>query len=306
MHQLVSSARTGPAERRRALGRLLDAPALLIAPGVFDGLSAAIAAEAGAAAVYVSGGAVARSAGVPDLGLLSFAEVRDRVRDIVQAVDVPVIADADTGYGGVFNVMRTVAEFEEIGVAALHLEDQAEPKRCGHYAGKRLVDPVEMAAKLAAARRARRDDGLLLIARTDAIAVEGFDAAITRAEMYARCGADLLFVEAPQTTAQVEQIPRRLARPVIINMFAGGRTPLIGADRLATLGYRAMIVPSDLQRAAVFAMRETVAALLRDGCSTSVDERMVSFTDRERLVGLPAFAALEEEFVSAAVPEPRN
>ncbi|MGH3545629.1 MAG: isocitrate lyase/PEP mutase family protein, partial [Mycobacteriales bacterium] len=224
----------------RRLRELLGRPGLVVAPGVYDGLSAIIAQQAGFEAVYASGGAIARSAGLPDLGLLSSTEAAGRIAEIVEAVDLPVIVDADTGYGNALNVRRTVAQLERIGVAALHLEDQITPKKCGHYNNKSLIDTAEMSAKLRAALDARTDDNLLLIARTDAIAVEGFDAAIDRAAAYAAAGADMLFVEAPQSVAQVRQIAQRLGVPLLINMFAGGKTPLMDAAQLAGLGYRVL------------------------------------------------------------------
>lgn len=303
MTRYVSAHRPTAADKRRALRTALDQPGVMVAPGVFDGLSAIVAESAGARAVYVSGGAVSRSAGVPDLGLVAFPEMRDRIRDVVKAVGVPVIADADTGYGGPFNVMRTVDELEDIGVAALHLEDQADPKRCGHYPDKTLVPAAEMSAKIRAAVHARRDHDLVIIARTDALAVEGFDAALQRAEQYGEAGADALFVEAPETVEQIRTIPGRLRRPVLINMFQGGKTPLLDAGTLAGLGYKIMIVPSDLQRAALHAMRETAQALLADGPSHVIADRMVSFAERDTLVGLPAYARLEDELSRS--PRPR-
>src|SRR5690606_23669745 len=177
---------------------------LLVAPGVYDGLSARVAAGAGAEAVYMSGGAVARSAGIPDIGLLTMTEVLGRLREIVDAVTVPVVADADTGYGNALNVGRTVEEFERLGVAAIHLEDQITPKRCGHYDGKELVSAAEMVGKLRAAVEARRE--MLIIARTDAIATEGIEGAIRRAHLYAETGVDAIFVEAPETEEQIARV----------------------------------------------------------------------------------------------------
>lgn len=196
----------------RRLRERLRAPGLLVAPGVFDGLSARIAELAGFEALYASGGAIARSAGVPDLGLLSLTEVLGRLREIVDATGLPVIADADTGYGSALNVFRTVREFERMGVAALHLEDQVSPKRCGHYAGKQVIPADEMVGKLWAAHEARCDPDLVLIARTDARAVEGLEGAIRRGNLYAREGADLVFVEAPESEDEVRASPARCGR----------------------------------------------------------------------------------------------
>ncbi len=289
-----------PAPRPPAahLRRLLAREQLLVAPGVFDGLSARLAERSGAEAVYASGGAIARSAGYPDLGLLGVGEVLGRLGQITEAVGIPVIADADTGYGNALNVRRTVRAFERLGVAALHLEDQESPKRCGHYEGKRLVPTDEMLGKLRAALEARRDPDLVIIARTDAIAVEGLDAALARAEAYREAGADVLFVEAPESEAQVETIAERLPGPKLINVFRGGKTPLLPRERLAELGYRVAILPSDLQRAAIRAMQETLEVIGRDGNAAALDHRLATFAERDEIVGLGEYRALDERYGS--------
>ncbi len=282
----------------RQLRTLLQRPDLLVAPGVYDGLSTIIVQQAGFEAVYASGGAIARSSGVPDLGLLSVTEMASRIAEIVEAAAVPVIADADTGYGNPLNVARTVAQLERIGVAALHLEDQVTPKRCGHYDTKSLISPAEMSAKIRAAVDARADDDLLVIARTDAIAVEGFDAALARARAYADAGADMLFVEAPQSLEQIRQIAQRLDQSLLINMFAGGKTPLMSAAELAELGYRLMIVPSDLQRAAISAMRKAADTLRSDGSTAAITGELATFTERDQLIGLPSYQELEQRYAT--------
>jgi 2-methylisocitrate lyase-like PEP mutase family enzyme len=280
----------------RRLRERLRAPGLLVAPGVFDGLSARIAAEAGFEALYASGGAIARSAGLPDLGLLSLTEVVSRVREITDAAGLPVIADADAGYGNALSVVRTVVEFERAGVAALHLEDQVTPKKCGHYAGKQLVSADEFVGKLRAALDARRDPDLVIIARTDARAVLGLEAAIERANRYAEAGADVLFVEAPESEEELERIARAVAAPLLVNMFAGGRTPLVAPARLEALGYRIMIVPSDLQRAAIAAMQEAAALVRATGTATGMGDRLASFAERDRLVALAAWEERERRY----------
>src|SRR6201997_705465 len=231
------------------LRQLLASGRAVVAPGVFDGLSARLTEQAGFGAVYASGGAIARSAGIPDLGLLSLSEIVARLEMIVDAVAVPVIADADTGYGNALNVQRAVRAFERTGVAALHLEDQTFPKKCGHYEDKGLVPVGEMAQKLKAARDALADQDLIVIARTDAIAVEGFAAALDRAAAYGEAGADVIFVEAPTTEEEIATVARRFPGWKLINMFQGGKTPLLPVARLETLGYNIVIIPSDLQRA---------------------------------------------------------
>jgi 2-methylisocitrate lyase-like PEP mutase family enzyme len=278
------------------LRQLLAGRDVIVAPGVYDGLSARLTAAAGFPAVYATGGGIARSMGVPDLGLLSATEVVAHLAPIVEQAAVPVIADADTGYGNALNARRTAREFERLGVAALHLEDQAFPKRCGHYDDKSLVPAAEMAQKLRAVREALSDPDFVVIARTDAIAVEGLDAALARAEAYLDAGADVSFVEAPESVEQIEAIARRLKGPKLINMFQGGRTPLVPAARLAELGYRIVIIPSDLQRAAIFAMQAALAAIRRDGHSASLRDRMVSFAERERVVDTAGYLALDRRY----------
>ena len=278
-----------------ALRQLLKGDDVVVAPGVYDGLSARLARAAGFVAVYATGGGIARSMGYPDLGLLSLSEVLDRLREIVHHAQVPVIADADTGYGNALNVRRTVREFAQTGVAALHLEDQTFPKRCGHLDDKSVVAPAEMVGKVRAARDAASGTDLVLIARTDAIAVEGLDAAIERAHAYAEAGADVVFVEAPTSEAQIETIARRVAAPKLLNMFEGGKTPFVPLARLRALGYRIVIIPSDLQRAAIHAMQDVLAAIQRDGTSRSVAGRMVSFAEREAIVGTAEYLRLDRE-----------
>jgi 2-methylisocitrate lyase-like PEP mutase family enzyme len=283
-----------------SLRRLLAAPDIIVAPGVYDGLSARLAARAGFPAVYATGGGIARSLGYPDLGLLCMTEIIDRLLPIVEHAAVPVIADADTGYGNALNVHRAVRAFERAGVAALHLEDQVFPKRCGHLDDKAVVPTSEMVSKLVAARDAATDPDLVLIARTDAIAVEGLEAALGRAQAYAEAGADVIFVEAPRSTAEIEAIARRLRAPLLINMFLGGKTPLVPLARLRELGYRIVIIPSDLQRAAIRAMEETLAAIRRDGNSSALAERMASFTDRESIVGTDAYLERDRRYAEKA------
>jgi 2-methylisocitrate lyase-like PEP mutase family enzyme len=278
-----------------ALRQLLEVDDVVVAPGVYDGLSARLARHAGFAAVYATGGGIARSMGYPDLGLLGLTEVVERLVGIVEHAGVPVIADADTGYGNALNVRRAVREFERAGVAALHLEDQTFPKRCGHLDDKTLVPTAEMVGKLRAARAAAGDPDLVLIARTDAIAVEGLDAAIERAHAYAGAGADVLFIEAPTTEAQIEAIARRLPGPKLLNMFEGGKTPLVPLARLRALGYRIVIIPSDLQRAAIRGMQDVLAAIRRDGNSRALADRMASFSERETIVGTAEYLARDRE-----------
>ena len=282
-----------PTQRLR---ELLSRDEVQVAPGVFDGISARLVEQAGFALAYASGGAISRSMGYPDMGLLSMSEVIGRLAPIVDAVTIPVVADADTGYGNALNAQRAVRAFERLGVAGLHLEDQVFPKRCGHYDDKAVVPVAEMVQKIRAARDAATDPDLVLIARTDAIAVEGFDAAIERAAAYAEAGADVLFVEAPQSEEQIEEIGRRLPQPKLINMFLGGKTPIVPLDRLQAWGYRLVIVPSDLQRAALFAMNEVLGALKDRGNSAGLADRMASFADREAIIGTSSYLELDARY----------
>ena len=278
-----------------ALRKLIGGDEIIVAPGVYDGMSARLVQRAGFTAVYATGGGIARSMGYPDLGLLGLTEVADRLSVIVEHAGVPVIADADTGYGNTLNVRRTIREFERAGVAALHLEDQTFPKRCGHLDDKTVVPRGEMVQKLRAARDAASDADLVLIARTDAIAVEGLEAAIERALAYAEAGADVIFVEAPTSEAQMETIARRVSTPKLLNMFEGGKTPLVPLDRLGALGYRIVIIPSDLQRAAIRAMQDVLTAIRRDGNSRALADRMATFTEREAIVGTAEYLTRDRE-----------
>ncbi|RAP63348.1 isocitrate lyase [Achromobacter sp. HZ01] len=268
---------------------------VVVAPGAYDGMSARLVAAAGFPAVYASGGAIARAAGYPDIGLLSFTEVMDRVEKIVDASGLPVVADADTGFGGSANVERTVRIMERAGVAAFHIEDQSFPKRCGHLDDKSLVDVEEMCRKVHIARQTVSDPDALVIARTDAIAVEGFDAALARAQRYVEAGADMLFVEAPETREQIQAIAERLPGLKLINMFYGGKTPLVPLPELAAMGYRLVIIPSDLQRAAIHAMQATLAAIRQTGDSSALAERLTSFKEREEIVQTRRYLALDAQ-----------
>jgi 2-methylisocitrate lyase-like PEP mutase family enzyme len=257
---------------------------IAVAPGAYDGLSARLVEQAGFPAVYASGGAIARSAGVPDLGLVPMSAIADRYASMVDVTGVPVIADADTGYGNALNAQAAARAFERAGVAAFHLEDQTFPKKCGHYDDKSIVPKQEMVQKLKAVRDALHDPDFIVIARTDAIAVEGLSAAIDRAAAYREAGADMVFVEAPTSEAQIAEIARALPGWKLINMFEGGKTPLLPVSRLEALGYQLVIIPSDTQRAAIKAMQRVLAVIARDGSAGAAAGDMVSFKERESLV----------------------
>ena len=283
---------------RQVLKRLLGRDELLIAPGCFDGLSARLVEEAGFEAAYLSGGAVARSLGIPDIGLVTMSETIERAAQVVAAVKLPIIADADTGYGNAVNLVRTVREFERIGVAAIHIEDQITPKRCGHLDGKEVISLAEMEKKLEAALAARTDSEFCIIARTDARGVHGFDDAIARARSFAKLGVDAIFVEAPQSEQELAEIPRRIPDvPLLVNVFKGGKTPMLPIKRLQQMGYRIAIYPSETQRAAIHAMRMALATLKRDGTTESIDEALTTFKERDRVVGLDDWQKIERQYL---------
>ncbi len=253
----------GQAPARQRLKDLLDSHELIIAPGVFDGISAQLTKRTGHAAAYMTGAGVAASGfGLPDIGLVTATEMADRVAMITEALgDIPLIADADTGYGAPMNVVRTVRAYDAAGVAAIQLEDQVFPKRCGHLPDKQVVDTAVFEQTLAAALDARSDDHLLVVARTDARAPLGLDAAIERANRYAQAGADIIFVEAPQDTDEIERIAREVDAPLLINLVLGGMTPLQSASRLQELGYAIAIHPSNLLAQATFGMLQSLCEL---------------------------------------------
>lgn len=292
------SERGRPSTAGRRLRELLQSDDVIVAPGVFDGLSARLVERAGFPVVYASGGAVARSTGLPDMGLVSAGEVAARLESIVDAVEIPVIADADSGYGNTLNVRRTVARFLKVGIAALHIEDQTVPKRCGHYEEKSLVTCEEMVQKLRAAHDVLGDSDVVLIARTDALAMEGFEAAVERGRRYMEAGADMLFVEAPRSESEIARLAEALPCPKLLNMFHGGKTPVLPLSRLGDLGYRLVIVPGDLQRAAIRAMEEALQLIRRDGSTEAMADRMASFAHREEIVRTDRYMELARAYAS--------
>jgi 2-methylisocitrate lyase-like PEP mutase family enzyme len=283
---------------RQVLKQLFQRDRLLVAPGCFDGLSARLVEEAGFEAAYLSGGAVARSMGIPDIGLVTMSEVIERAAQVVAAVKIPIIADADTGYGNAINLVRSVREFERTGVAAIHIEDQITPKRCGHLDGKEVIPLAEMEKKLQAALASRSDPDFSIIARTDARGVHGFDDAIRRGRAFAGLGVDAVFVEAPQSEAELEEIPRAIPNvPLLVNVFKGGKTPMLPVERLQQMGYRIAIYPSETQRAAIHAMRQALGLLKRDGTTEKMDDALTTFKERDKVVGLDEWQQLEKQYL---------
>jgi 2-methylisocitrate lyase-like PEP mutase family enzyme len=243
------------------LRALLRADAMVIAPGAYDGLTAKLIEQAGFPAVYMTGAGTSVSLGYPDFGLLTMSEMVDNAARIVRAVDVPVIADADTGYGSELNVFRTVQEYEQRGVAAIHIEDQVSPKKCGHLDDKEIVPRDDYTAKIRAAVAAKRSADFMIIARTDARAVAGLDEAVARANEALAAGADMAFVEAPQTMEELAAIPRRVAGPCLLNVVRGGKTPEIDLREAQRMGYRLAIVPGLLLTAVIGACDDVLAQL---------------------------------------------
>jgi 2-methylisocitrate lyase-like PEP mutase family enzyme len=284
---------------RQKFKDLLCRDKLLVAPGCFDGLSARLVEEAGFEAAYLSGGAVARSMGIPDIGLVTMSEVIERAAQVVSAIKIPVIADADTGYGNAINLVRTVREFERVGVAAIHIEDQITPKRCGHLDGKEVISLPEMEKKLEAAIATRADPDFCLIARTDARGVHGFDEAIRRGRAFAKVGVDAVFVEAPQSEAELEEIPCQLPNvSLLVNVFKGGKTPMLPVERLQKMGYRIAIYPSETQRAGIYAMRMVLGLLRKTGTTEAMDEALTTFNERDKIVGLDDWQQLERRYLA--------
>ena len=268
-----------------------------MAPGAYDGLTARLVEHAGFPAVYLTGAGISYSTlAQPDLGLVAFSEMVDRATRVVQAVGIPLIADADTGYGGPLNVIRTVREYERAGVAAIQLEDQAFPKRCGHLARKSLISPEEMCGKIEAACWARANPHTVIIGRTDARAVEGLDAALERARRYAAAGAELIFVEAPESREELAWIAREFPGAAMVNMVEGGKTPLLAVAELQALGFRLVIFPNLVTRVTSKAALDALATLKLSGTSAELASRMLSFSELNQLLGLDDLLDLADRF----------
>lgn len=277
------------------LRRLLDEPGTLVVPGAYNGLVARIFEEAGFDAVYAGGHGAAASYGLPDVGLITQTEMAAHVERIARAVDVPVIADIDEGYGDVINVVRTVQLFERVGAAGLQLEDQQSPKRCGHMEGKRLIPRDSMVRKLEAAAGARANPDTVLVARTDAIAVNGLDDALARLEAYANAGADVLFLEAPRSVDEI-RAATELGKPLLANISEGGKTPIVELDELRALGVKIALYPSSAIFAMAYTTRQVAAALRDEGSTRSLVDRMVPLEEFNDLAGLPRWSEVEARF----------
>jgi 2,3-dimethylmalate lyase len=286
-----------PGDRQR-LRDLVDSGEMVLAPGCYDSLGARLIEEAGFPAAYMTGfGTSAGRLGRPDVGLLTLSEMVDNARRIVQAVDIPVIADADTGYGNPLNVVRTVREYEAAGVSAIHLEDQAMPKKCGHMEGKELIGAGEMVAKVSAAVAARHSSDFLIIARTDARAVEGLNRALERAQRYRDAGADMLFIEAPQSTDEIRAVADRFADvPLLFNYAEGGRTPAVTHTFLREMGFSLVIFPLSTLLAATAAMRSVLAEIKAQGTPIEILPSMLGFDAFLDFIGTGEMRELEQRF----------
>lgn len=282
---------------RQKLRALLSKPGYTIVPGAHDTLTAKLVELAGFDGVYLTGGGYSRACGYPDIGLLTMTEITQYISRTVDALEIPVIADMDAGYGNALNVIRAVREYEKTGVAAFHLEDQVSPKKCGHYEGKLLVSRQEMVGKIKAAVDTRRDADMVIIARSDARAVEGLQASIDRVNAYLEAGADVGFVEAPQSAEELASAARQLTKPALANIFEGGKTPALPAAELEAMGYRIGIYPSQTHRAAIAAAKRVLAVLKRDGDTAAIESELATFNDREDAVNAARWRALENRYL---------
>jgi 2-methylisocitrate lyase-like PEP mutase family enzyme len=292
----VGPGRT-PSEHRAALRAALDAGTVVL-PGVTDALGVRLARRAGFAAAYVTGAGLANAQfGVPDLGLVSLEEVAAHTRRLSDAAELPLVVDADTGYGGPVATMRTVRLLERAGASAIQLEDQEMPKRCGHFDDHTLIPAEHMAAKLVAARQALEDPATVLVARTDARSVHDIDEAIRRARLYADAGADVLFVEAPRTVEELGRVGEALRGvPLVVNVVEGGKTPELTLEKYEQLGFRVVLFANYLMRSMMWAGREALDHLAATGETASRVDRMATWRDRQDLFNLPAFTAAEAWF----------
>ncbi len=282
---------------KQRLKQLVEARSGLIVPGAFNALSAKVIADLGFQAIYVTGAGVTNMwFGMPDQGFMGLHEIADHTARIRDAVDVPLIVDADTGFGNALNVVHTVRTLERAGADCIQLEDQVAPKRCGHFSGKEVISTEEAVSKIKAAVDARRDPDFLIMARTDAAATHGFEAAVERAQKFAEAGADILFVEAVTKAEEVRALPQRPAKPQLMSMVIGGKTPAFNADQLGELGFGIVLYANAALQGAVMGMQKTLTTL-RDAKEVREDSGLVTpFAERQRLVNKPAWDALEQRY----------
>ena len=291
-------------EKRAALAGAIREGRFVVAPGVYDMISARLADRMGFEALYMTGYGVAASLlGLPDAGLATYADLQDRVRTIASGTRTPLICDADTGFGGLLNVRRTVRGYEDAGCAAIQLEDQEIPKKCGHTPGRRVVPVRDMVEKVQVAVEARRDHNFLIIARSDARTGLGLDEAIERGRAYAEAGADVIFVEAPESEEEIARIGESIDKPLLANMIAGGKTPILPAERLKALGFAIAIYPAAGMLPAAGAMRETFRTLLRDGSTANLEVPAISLSEMHALMGFEEVWAFERRWAREEAPQ---
>ena len=289
---------------RKKLRKLIAKGEFFIAPGAYDALTARLVERAGFDVVYATGAGIANSQlAIPDIGLCTMNEILEQVRKMVSAVEIPVAADIDTGFGNAVNLYRTIREFERAGVAAVQIEDQVSPKRCGHFDGKQIVPFDEAVAKIRAAKEARQDPDLVIIARTDAIAVAGMDEAIRRAKAFLQNGADMLFVEAPNSREELAYVARHVSGPKIANIVEGGRTPVVSADDLAAMGYSMALYANLVLRSSVFAIQRNLAHLKEKGDTRGLLDNIITMGDRAEVTDKEFYDDLEYRFVTNVSPE---
>ena len=284
-------------ENQPTLKQLLARDRILVAPCCYDMISARLIEQAGFEAVYLGGYAhVASHVGLPDAGLATFSEMLERVHNLVRCVNLPVLADGDTGYGNALNMRRTVQEYEQAGAQAIQIEDQEMPKKCGHTPGKRLIGAEEMALKVEAAAHSRRSDDFLIIARTDAIAVMGLEEAVERGRLYERAGADVVFLEAPTTVEELKAAAGSFGVPTMANLIEGGKTPFLSAAELQELGFKIAAYPHSLILGCIRSIQKTLRALKEDGTTREVTGEMADFAELDELIGFPEARAWEAKY----------
>ena len=283
---------------RKQLKKLVEARRGVLVPGAFNALSAKVIEDLGFEAIYVTGAGVTNMwFGMPDQGFMGLAEIADHTARIRDAVNVPLIVDADTGFGNALNVYHTVRTLERAGADCIQLEDQVAPKRCGHFSGKEVISVEEATSKIKAAADARRDPDFLIMARTDAAATHGFEAAVERAQRFAEAGADILFVEAVTTADEIRALPQRLDKPQLMNMVIGGKTPIFNADQLGELGYGIVLYANAALQGAVAGMQKALTVLRDEKAVQESSGLVATFAERQRLVGKPEWDALEKRYM---------
>ncbi|MDR2328040.1 MAG: isocitrate lyase/phosphoenolpyruvate mutase family protein [Comamonas sp.] len=284
-------------DTKKLLKDMVAARRGVLVPGAFNALSAKVIEDLGFEAIYVTGAGVTNMwFGMPDQGFMGLAEIADHTARIRDTVSVPLLVDADTGFGNALNVYHTVRTLERAGADCIQLEDQVAPKRCGHFNGKEVISTEEAVSKIKAAVDARRDPNLLIMARTDAAATHGFEAAVERAQRFAEAGADILFVEAVTTAEEIRALPNRLATPQLMNMVIGGKTPIFDAEQLGELGYGIVLYANAALQGAVAGMQKTLTVLRDEKAVQESSGLVATFAERQRLVGKPAWDALEKRF----------